>query len=83
MTQFMGGSPNHSTGYTFLKWNGKYGDDAKFVVRDNKNGKQSMFTPGRPEDIAWANTDLENDEDIAEWQDFGNETVDDLTDVAF
>ncbi|MDP4224889.1 MAG: hypothetical protein Q8910_00770 [Bacteroidota bacterium] len=83
MVQFLDPSPNHNTGYTFLKWNGKYGDDSKFVVRDNKNGKQSLFTPGRPEDLMWANTDLTQDPDISEWQEFGDETVDDLTDVAF
>jgi len=83
MGQFLEPSENHTTGYTFLKWNGKYGDESKFVIRDNKNGKQSLFTPGRAHDVTWANTDLENDEEFSEWQEFGNETVDDLDYVSF
>jgi len=70
-------------GYTFLKWNGQYGDQAKFVVRDNSTGQQSMFTPGRSEDVVWTKADLEAAPEMAEWQDFGNETVDDLDAVAF
>lgn len=70
-------------GYTFLKWNGKYGDDAKFVVRNNDTGQQSMFTPGRTQDLMWTKTDLENAPEIQGWQDFGNETVDDLEPIAF
>lgn len=71
------------TGYTFLKWNGKYGRDAKFVVRDNSTGKQSLFTPGCMHDITWVTTDLASSPEMGEWEDFGEETVDNLEDVAF
>ncbi|MFJ5621702.1 hypothetical protein ACIQD3_03015 [Peribacillus loiseleuriae] len=35
------------TGYTYLRWNGEYGKEAKFVVRDNDSNHQSIFIPGR------------------------------------
>ncbi|MNH29945.1 hypothetical protein D3C77_517640 [compost metagenome] len=73
----------NQTGYTFLKWNGQYGAHAKFVVRDNSTGQQSMFTPGRTQDLVWTGSDLENDPHLKDWSDFGNETVPDLEEVAF
>jgi hypothetical protein len=74
---------DESTGYTFLKWNGKYGADAKFIVRDNSNGQQSVFTPGRTQDLVWTKTPLDQDPQVKEWEDFGNETVPDLEPIAF
>lgn len=73
----------NKAGFTFLKWNGKYSDDAKFVVRDNSTGKQSMFTPGRTQDLVWTSSDLENMPEVQDWEEFGNETVDDLDAIAF
>ncbi|MMZ43522.1 hypothetical protein D1872_50740 [compost metagenome] len=70
-------------GYTFLKWNGQYGAPAKFVVRDNSTGQQSIFTPGRTQDLVWTKVDLSSDPQLKEWQDFGNETVQDLESIAF
>lgn len=72
-----------NAGYTFLKWNSKYGADSKFVVRDNKSGKQSMFTPGRTQDIMWTSMDMQNLPEVKNWEEFGNETVEDLDSVAF
>lgn len=72
-----------NSGFTFLRWNGMYGSDAKFVVRDNANGMQSVFTPGRVQDVVWTRTDLANSNELSKWQDFANETVEDLGDVAF
>lgn len=69
--------------FTFLKWNGKYSGDAKFVVRDNNSGKQSIFTPGRVQDIVWTGNDLAGSQEFKGWEDFNNETVDDLEEVAF
>jgi hypothetical protein len=69
--------------YTLLKWNGHYSDGAKFVVRDDKSGKQSMFTPGRTQDLVWTTTSLDKAPEMSKWSDFGEETVDDLDDVAF
>lgn len=71
------------TGYTLLLWNHKYGAEAKFVVRDNSTGQQTMFTPGRTQDIVWTKADLASDPQLKEWRDFGNETVPDLEEVAF
>lgn len=67
--------------YTLLKWNGQYGKDAKFVVQDDKNGQQSMLTPGRTQDLVWTTTKLDQTPEIQKWEDFGNEHVDDLEDV--
>lgn len=70
-------------GYTFLRWNGKYGSVAQFVVKDNENGKQSVFSPSRPSDVAWSDKDLANSDDYKDWDTFGNEKVDDLNKVIF
>ncbi|TVX82917.1 hypothetical protein FQP34_04870 [Peribacillus simplex] len=70
-------------GFTFLKWNGKYGSEAKFVVRDNENNLQSIFVPGRVQDIVWTSADLANVAELEEWSSFEKETVDDLDLVAF
>jgi len=72
-----------NTGYTFLRWNGEYGRGAKFVVRDNSTGKQSLFTPGRTQDLTWTSTDLANTLELKNWEEFGNETVENLEEVAF
>jgi len=74
---------SQSGGFTFLKWNGQYNEGAKFVVRDNSSGKQAMFTPGRTHDLVWTKSDLTEDPEVSNWEDFGNETVDNLEDVAF
>ena len=70
-------------GFTFLKWNGKYGSAANFIVEDNATGKQSFFTPERAKDTAWVANDLTKTPTAKGWQDFGNETVDNLQDVVF
>lgn len=69
--------------YTFLKWNGEYGAEARFVVRNNEDGRQSMFTPGRTQDLVWTSNQLNTTPEISKWQDFGEETVDELDEVAF
>ncbi len=68
--------------YKILKWNGAYGADCKFVVEDTKNGTQSVFTPGRTQDLVWSNVKLDATPEIAKWEDFGDEHVDDLDAVA-
>jgi hypothetical protein len=69
--------------YTLLKWNGEYGSEARFIVRDNFTDRQSLFTPGRYEDLFWFQSDLANDEVVSDWNDFGNESFDDLELIAF
>lgn len=71
------------TGYTFLRWNGDYGDTSNFIVRDNKNNKQTYFTPGETKHLAWTDKDLTKDPRVKGWEEFGNETVEDLEDVVF
>ena len=69
--------------YTLLKWNGEYGDEAKFIVRDNATKKQSLFTPGECHNLFWFHSDLANDFAVSHWQGFGNETFSDLEEIAF
>lgn len=70
-------------GFTFLKWNGSYGEESNFVVRDNASDKQSYFTPGEQKHVTWTDKDLTQDPAAKGWDGFGNETVDDLGDVVF
>lgn len=69
--------------YTLLKWNGKYGSDAIFIVRDNWRARQSLFTPGRCEDLFWFHADLANDKAVSTREEFGEESFDDLEPIAF
>lgn len=69
--------------FKLLKWNGKYGEEAKFIVEDMKSKEQSLFTPGEVDDVVWTTSDLVSAPEFQNWQDFGNETVSDLEDVAF
>ncbi|MFK3961872.1 hypothetical protein [Pseudalkalibacillus hwajinpoensis] len=69
--------------FTFLKWNGEYGDEAKFIVRDNDLNMQSLFTPGICNDLFWFHSDLAKDKAVSAWVEFGEESVDDLNEVAF
>jgi len=70
-----------TAGYTILKWNGKYGNESEFIVKNNEGNKQSMFTPGRTADMAWVTTDLTASH--SDWEDFGNEQVTNLDEVCF
>lgn len=74
---------NDKKGFMFLRWNGKYSGDAKFIVEDLSSGKQSLFTPGRTQDLCWSGVDLASQPEMSKWQDFGNEVVQDLESVAF
>ena len=69
--------------YTILKWNGKYGDDARFIIQDNSDNDQTLLTPGEAHNVAWTHKPLTDSPDFANWQDFGNEQVDNLEDVVF
>ncbi|QRG66001.1 hypothetical protein [Brevibacillus choshinensis] len=69
--------------YTLLKWNGEYGDEAIFIVRDNLRARQSLFTPGRCEDLFWFHADLANDIAVSTWEEFCEESFDELEPIAF
>ena len=66
------------TRYTLLRWNGKEGDEAIFVVRDNFENTQSLFTPGQCKNLHWIPRDLSNEPEYKEWSDFGDERVENL-----
>lgn len=66
--------------YKLKLWNGKYGNAAKFIVEDNR-GKFAEFSPARPKDIAWVDTDLTKEADYKDWESFEDEPVDDLNKV--
>ena len=67
--------------FTLMKWNGKYGDDARFIVKDNKTNKFTLFTPDRLKDIAWTDEDMSQLPEYKGWDDFGHEKVDYLENV--
>lgn len=69
--------------YTFKKWNGKYGNAAKFIVENDDDKKQSMFAPTRPSDVTWTSSDLTQDPETQSWQSFGDEKVESLNDIVF
>lgn len=69
--------------YTFLKWNGKYADEAKFIVQNDHTEEQALFTPGELDDIVWTHKGLADADEFKTWSDFGQEKVKDLADVAF
>ncbi|UXR28843.1 hypothetical protein [Bacillus paranthracis] len=69
-------------GFTLLRWNGKYGDEAIFVAKDNSNGKQTIFKP-YSKDVAWTDKDLTQSDEAKGWEEFGNEKVDSLDDIVF
>lgn len=84
MTTFLEPGNNYELGFTFLRWNGLYGDDSIFLVRENSTGYEGLFTPGYPERIKWFEFDLESMlSQFNNWEELGYETVDDLTDVVF
>jgi hypothetical protein len=70
-------------GFTFLRWNGNYGNTANFVVKNDATGEQTFFTPGHTQDVAWTKKDLSNSNEAKGWTDFANEHVDNLDDVVF
>lgn len=69
--------------YTILKWNGVYGDDARFIVQDNNSNEQTLLTPGESHNVAWTSHELTDAPEFMKWQDFGEEQVDDLEDIVF
>lgn len=67
--------------FVLHRWNKKYGNGAKFVVEDKSNGKFAEFSPARPKDIAWVDTDLTKEDEYKSWDDFQQEKVKNLADV--
>lgn len=63
------------------RWNKKYGNGAKFIVEDKSNGKFAEFSPARPKDIAWVDSDLTKESEYKSWDDFQKEPVQDLNQV--
>lgn len=63
------------------RWNKKYGNNAKFVVENKDNHKFAEFSPARPKDIAWVDSDISKESDYADWDDFMKEPVENLNDI--
>lgn len=64
--------------YSLLKWNGEFGTEERFIVRDNLTSRQSLFIPGRCANLFWFHSDLASDQVVSNWCDFRNESFDDL-----
>ena len=69
--------------YSIIVWNRKYGNGARFIVKDNTTGKFTEFTPTRPSDVAWVDSDLSKQGEYKNWESFENEPLDDLNSVVF
>lgn len=65
--------------YKLKLWNKKYGKGAQFVVE--KDGKFTVFTPDRPSDTVWVNSDLTKEAEYKNWDSFEDEPVESLDDI--
>ncbi|GLI90591.1 hypothetical protein ANABIO4_39430 [Bacillus subtilis] len=62
-------------------WNGKYGQDAVFIIEDRGTGKQGLYVVGMKQDhISWLDVDLCS---AYNFEDFCNEKVDSLEEIVF
>ena len=71
------GFPSESMGYTVLRWNGKVGEEAKFVLRRESDTSQAIFSP-QSNNIVWTHADMANDPNFATWRCFGDQKIDSL-----
>lgn len=69
--------------YKIKTWNGKYGNNARFIVQENSSGKYAEFQPTRPKDVAWVKDDLTKQEEYKGWESFQDEPLDSLEGVVF
>ena len=69
--------------YILKIWNGKYGNNARFIVFDKSTGKFAEFAPTRPKDIAWVKEDLTKMPEYKGWESFQDEPVEDLNNIVF
>lgn len=61
--------------YTLMRWNGKYGDAAQFVVKDDNSGKFCLYSPARENDKTWVSQNLADADEYKNWDDFGHTQV--------
>ncbi|WCS68005.1 hypothetical protein Goe26_00930 [Bacillus phage vB_BsuM-Goe26] len=62
-------------------WNGKYGQDAVFIVEDQGTGKQGLYVVGmKQEHVSWLDVDLCS---ACNFEDFCNEEVGRLEEIVF
>ncbi len=69
--------------YSILRWNGEYGNEGMFIVRDNFTGKQSLLKRGDCQSVFWFYSDLANDKSVSDWEDCDNGSYDDLETIAY
>ena len=69
--------------YLFCTWNGKYGNNARFIIQETATGKFAEFAPTRPKDVAWVNSDLTKEAEYKDWQSFEDEPFNDLNGIVF
>lgn len=62
-----------------MKWNGRDDNGARFILKDNSNGKMTHYKPQEKEsNLAWVSHDLSLEKEFSDWEDFDNEQVEDL-----
>ena len=69
--------------YVILRWNKKYGSASRFIIKDNSNKKQCIYDPAKEGQATWVSIDLTQAENTKDWEAFGNESFDDISEIAF
>jgi hypothetical protein len=69
--------------YIIKVWNGKYGNNARFIIQEVASGKMAEYQPTRPKDLAWVGDDLTQQAEYKDWESFEDEPIDDLNNVIF
>lgn len=73
--------------FELILWNGEYGNDSAFIVRNEADGKFCLFRPAHRDDVAWTDEDLTKKSEYrsGQWQRFSNppEKIEDLRSFVF
>lgn len=65
--------------YTVMKWNGKSGLDAQYIIRDNTNRTQSLIAKGL--NPVWFHLNLDSDPAVSQWISNQNRSIDELQQI--
>ena len=67
--------------YKLKLWNGKYGNEARFIVFDSKNKKYTEFLVDHVKDVVWTSHDITKEPEYKNWSSFEDEPVDFLENI--
>lgn len=73
--------------FELILWNGEYGNDAAFIVRNGEDGQFCLFRPAHRNDVAWTSENLTQRDEYKRkpWVRFSNppEKIEDLKSFVF